>query len=85
MNIANQFFIFELVKYQILIWTTIWKFDTKFVQNGYLRSKTEKMNITIKFWIRKFVLVPKINLTEQFWFSGRNLPKKTISGQKWEK
>ena len=53
-------------KFQLKL--TILIFWTKFVQKGYFQSKTEKVNITIKFCIFKLVQVPNFSLHWQFWF-----------------
>ena len=47
---------------------TILNFWTKFTQERYLCSKTEKVNIIIEFRIFKLVLVPNFSLNWQFWF-----------------
>ena len=44
-----------------------------------IRSKTEKVNITIKFYIFEIFLVPNFSLNWQFWIFGQNQPKKGIS------
>ena len=51
-------------------------FWTKFAQEGCYQSKTEKMNIVIKFYIFIF------SLSWQFWFFGPSLPKRGNSSQK---
>ena len=61
--------------YQISLWTIL-NFWTKFAQERYLWSKTEKVNIIIEFRLFKLVLVPNFSLNWQFWFFGPNLPKK---------
>ena len=51
---------------------------TKFTQKGYFQSKSEKMNTTSELRIFKSVYIPNFTLSWQFWFSGPNLPKKSI-------
>ena len=63
------------------LWT-IFNFWTKFAQEGYLRSKTERDNIIIEFCIFELVLVPNFNFDWQFWFFEPNLPKNGFSGLK---
>ena len=60
-------------------------FWTKFAQKGYFQSKSEKINTTIELCILKSVYIPDFSLNWQFWFSGPNLPKKSISGQNWKR
>ena len=43
-------------------------FWTKFAQERYLCSKTEKLDIIIEFRLFKLVLVPNFSLNWQFWF-----------------
>ena len=43
-----------------------------FGQTCKIRSKTEKVNIIIKFYIFKMVLVPNFSLNWQFWIFGPN-------------
>ena len=59
-------------------------FWTKFTQERYLCSKTEKVNI-IEFRLFKLVLVPNFSLNWQFWFFWPDLPKKGFSGLKQKK
>ena len=47
---------------------------SKFTQNGYSRSKTENVNITIEFCIFKLVYLPNFSLNWQFWYFGQTLP-----------
>ena len=47
---------------------TILNFWTKFAQERYLWSKTEKLNILIKFLLSKLVFLPNFSLNWQFWF-----------------
>ena len=54
-------------------------------QEGYLWSKTGKVNIIIEFRIFKLVLVPNFSLNWQFWFFWPDLPKKGFSGPKQKK
>ena len=58
---------------------TIFNFWTKFIQKGYLQSKTEKLNITIEFRLSELFLVLKFSFNWQFWFFGPDLPQKVIS------
>ena len=64
---------------------TILNFWTKFAQERYLWSKTEKVNIIIEFRIFKLVLVPNFSLNWQFWFFWPDLSKKGFSGLKQKK
>ena len=64
---------------------TILNFWTKFAQERYLWSKTEKLNIIIEFRLFKLVLVPNFSLNWQFWFFWPDLPKKGFSGLKQKK
>ena len=64
---------------------TILNFWTKFAQERYLWSKTEKVNIIIEFRLFKLVLVPNFSLNWQFWFFWPDLPKKGFSGLKQKK
>ena len=70
--------------YQISL-LTILSFWTKFAQEKYLWSKTEKVHIIIEFRIFKLVLVPNFSLNWQFWFFWPDLPKKGFSGVKQKK
>ena len=63
----------------------ILNFWTKFAQERYLWSKTEKVNIIIEFRLFKLVLVPNFSLNWQFWFFWPDLPKKGFSGLKQKK
>ena len=47
---------------------TVAIFWTKFAQDRYLYSKTEKVNFIIEFWLFKSALVPNFSLNWQFWF-----------------
>ena len=67
-------------KFQLKLATLI--FQTKFAQKGYFRSKTEKVNITIEFYIFDLVQVSNFSFNWQFWFLEPNLPQKGISGRK---
>ena len=49
---------------------------------NHLWSKTEKVNITIEYYIFKLVSVTTFSLNWKFWFFGPSLIKKDISGQK---
>ena len=69
-------------KFQLKL--TVLIFWTKFAQKGYFQSKTQKMNITIEFYIFELVLVPTFTLNNQLWILGPNLPKKGISCWKWK-
>ena len=64
---------------------TILNFWTKFAQERYLWSKTEKVNIIIEFRLFKLVLVPNFSLNWQFWFFWPDLPKEGFSGLKQKK
>ena len=64
---------------------TILNFWTKFAQDRYLWSKTEKVNIIIEFRVFKLVLVPNFSLNWQFGFFWPDLPKKSFSGLKQKK
>ena len=64
--------------YQISRWAIL-NFWTKFTQQRYLCSKTEKVDIIIEFCIFKLVLVPNFSLNWQFWFFWPDLPKKVFS------
>ena len=57
-------------------------FWTKFAQEIYLWTKTEKVNMINEFHIFKLVLLPNFSLNWQFWFFWRDLPKKGFSGLK---
>ena len=70
--------------HQILLWTIL-NFWTKFVQGGYLWSKTEEVNIIIEFRIFKLFLVPNLSINWQFWFFRSDLPRKSFSGLKQKK
>ena len=71
------------------IWNSRYQTSTsriKFAIKGYFQSKTEKMNSATELCIFKLVLVPNFSLNWQFWLSGPNLPKKSISSlnqKKW--
>ena len=67
-------------KFQLKL--TILIFWAKFAQKEYLQWKTEKVNITIEFWIFELVLVPNFTLNKRFWILEANLPKKGIFSQK---
>ena len=60
-------------------------FWTKFTQEKYLHSKTEKVNIIIEFCMFKLILVPNFSLSWQFWSFWPDLPKKGFSGLKQKK
>ena len=60
-------------------------FWTKFAQQRYLWSKTEKVNIIIEFGLFKLVFVAHFSLNGQFWSFGPDLPKKSFSGLKQKK
>ena len=60
-------------------------FWTKFTQEKYWSSKTEKVYITIESCIFRLVLVPNSSLNWQFWFFLSDLPKKGFSGLKQKK
>ena len=64
---------------------TILNFWTKFAQQRYLWSKTEKVNIIIEFGLFKLVFVAHFSLNRQFWSFGPDLPKKGFSGLKQKK
>ena len=64
---------------------TILNFWTKFAQERYLWSKTEKLNIIIEFCLFKLVLVPNFSLNWQFWFFWPDLPRSGFSGLKQKK
>ena len=70
--------------YQISLWTIL-NFRTKFAEERYLWSKTEKFNIIIEFCLFKLVLVPNFSLNWQFWFFWPDLSKKGFSGLKQKK
>ena len=63
----------------------ILNFWTKFTQERYLCSKTEKVNIIIEFRIFKLVLVPNFNWIWRFWFFWPDLPKKGFPNLKQKK
>ena len=67
-------------KYQLKL--IIWDFLPKFTQKGHFRSKTEKGNTTIEFYILKLVKVPNFSLNWQFYIFGPNLPQKGVYGLK---
>ena len=48
---------------------TVLNFSTKLVKKGSFQSKTEKVNITIEFYILKLVCVPNLSLNWQLWIS----------------
>ena len=61
---TTEFCIFELVYipyFQLKL--TILDFGAKFAQQGFFRSKTAKVDISIEFSIFKLVLVPMLKLT----------------------
>ena len=60
-------------------------FGPNLSKKGCFQSKSEKMNTTIELCIFKFVYIPNYSLNRQFWFSGPNLSKKSISRQNWKK
>ena len=60
-------------------------FWTKFAQKRHSHSKSEKVNITIEFYILDLVYAPNFTLNKQFWNLEPNLPKKGISCQQMEK
>ena len=70
-------------KFQLKL--TILTFWTKFLQNGCFRSKTEKVNNAIEFFIFELVQVTHFSLNWKFWFFRSNLPKKGVSGLKQKK
>ena len=61
-------------KFQLKL--TILIFWTKFTQNWYSESQTEKVNTTIKLCIFWLVWVSNFSSNWQFWCFGRNLPPK---------
>ena len=67
-------------KFQLKLTTLI--FWTKVAQKGYFRSKTEKVDSAIEFYVFELVKVPDSNLNWQFWFFGPSLPKRGNSSQK---
>ena len=67
-------------KYQLKL--IIWNFLTKFTQKGHFRSKTEKGNTSIEFYILELVKVPNFSLNWQFLIFGPNLPQKGVYGLK---
>ena len=54
---------------------TILNFWTKFTQERYWSSKTEKVNIFVESCILKLVFVPNFNLNWQFWYFHQICPK----------
>ena len=82
-----KFCIFELVfVLNFNLNKEFWIFWTKFTQERYLCSKTEKVNIIIEFRIFKLVLVPNFNWIWRFWFFWPDLPKKgfpSLKQKKW--
>ena len=60
-------------------------FWNKFAQKGCFCSKTEKVNITIEFYIFELVRVPNLSWNWRFWFFGPYFPKKGISSLKQKK
>ena len=52
-------------KFQLKV--AIFIFSTKFVQKEYFWSKTEKVNITIEFYIFELILELNFTLNNQFW------------------
>ena len=64
---------------------TIFNFWTKFVQERYLCSKTEKVNIIIEFRIFKLALLPNFSLTDRFDFFDQIYPKRVFFWSKTEK
>ena len=70
--------------HQILLWTIL-NFWTKFVQGGYLWSKTEEVNIIIEFRIFKLFLVPNLSINWQFWFFSIRFAQKKFFWFKTEK
>ena len=64
---------------------TILNFWTKFTQESYLCSKTEKVNIIIEFRMFKLVLVPNFSWNWHFWSFWPDLPKKGFFGLKHKK
>ena len=64
---------------------TILNFWTKFTQEKYWSSKTEKVNITSESWIFRLVLIPNSSLNWQFWYFWSDLPKRGFSGLKQKK
>ena len=67
-------------KFQVKL--SIWIFWTKFALKGYLRSKTQKRNITTEFCIFQLDYILNCSLNRQFWFFGPNLPKVSIADPK---
>ena len=59
-------------------------FWTKFAQNGYFQSKSEKMKTTIKSCIFKSVYVPNLSLNWKFFYFWPNLPNKVFPVEKWK-
>ena len=75
---------FELVLYQISLWTIL-NFWTKFAQERYSWSKTEKLNIIIEFRKFKLALVPNFHLNWQFCFFFDQICRKRVFGLKQKK
>ena len=68
MNIAIEFYIFELVQAQNFKINWQFFFWTKFAQKGYFQPKRDQMKHAIKFYVFELVLVPNFSLNGQFWF-----------------
>ena len=62
--------------------TTIFIFWNKFTQKGYFRSKGERVNMTIEFWIFELVQIQKFSLNWKYWSFRPNLSRENISSQK---
>ena len=67
--------IFQLELIILIFWT-------KFAQNEYFWSKTEKLNITIEFYIFELVWVPNFTLNNQSWNLDQIYPKRVFSLEK---
>ena len=78
-----------ITKFQLT--PTILIFGAKLAQKGYFRSKTEKVNSTIEFYLFKVVQSFSLNwpieilMNWQFWFLSENLSKQGISRLKHKK
>ena len=74
----HHYWILHIGIFQLKV--TILVFWIKFTQKGYFWSATEKVNITIEFWILEY-----FSLSWQFWFFESNLRKRGISSLKLKK
>ena len=69
---------FDLKQTNLIFWSEL-------ALSGYLRSKTEKRNMTIKFNIYNLIMMPTFIVNSSFWSFVPNLPEKAICSPKQNK